>query len=325
MIEKRSVLFVGVQAKEPSASGRSANFFTAAKGLGFQVCRSMSENPSLLVCLDWDNSVKKFIKVQKARGGKSALVCLEPSVVIPLNYVKQVQEMFDKVIQVGRSTRSVIVPWPQSWLDLSSAGKSRITDRAIMVQSAKYSLVGGQLYSLRVKLAKNDNRIDVFGRGWLESPIRTIARLCVELSIAMRARVYLDWSAIWIAFQKPKNYRGPVSSKNAAMADYRVAVVIENCQEYMSEKLFDSLFAGCIPIYVGADLNAFGIPEALYVKADPTVESVSDGIDKALSMDYEAWHAEVSDFLGKHETRAKWDAFHAMPHILRMASTTLSV
>lgn len=322
LIENMSLLFVGVQAKEPSASGRSANFYNAAKGLGFKVCRSIVENPSLLVCLDWDDSVKKLIKDQKARGGKSALICLEPSVVIPLNYVKQVQEMFDTVIQVGRPTQSAIVPWPQSWLDLSSSGKSRITDRAIMIQSAKYSLVVGQLYSLRVKLAKNDNRVDVFGHGWLESPMRIIARLCVELCIAMRARAHLDWNAIRTAFQKPKNYLGPAPSKNSAMADYRAAVIIENCQEYMSEKLFDCLFAGCIPIYVGTDLEAFGIPEALYVKADPTVKSVSDGIDIALSMDYETWHSEVRGFLGKHETRARWDAYHAMPHILQMASTT---
>lgn len=319
MSENESILFVGVQAEEPQDSSHSANFFSAARRLGFKVCRSISENPSLVVCLDWNQAALAAIKRQKSQGRRAALICLEPSVVSPLSYSKRVQELFDTVILVGRPKPPPIVPWPQTWLHPSAAGKGTLVDKAVMIQSAKYSFVKGQLYGLRVEVAKKDSRIDVFGRGWSECTLQTTARLLLELRIALRASAILDWSAIRTAFQKPKNYLGPASDKASAMRDYRVAVVIENQQDYMSEKFFDSLFAGCIPVYVGADLSRFGIPDSLYVRADSTAKSVSASITKALLMDYEAWSSEVHHFLEDPENRLKWDAYQVLPKILEIA------
>jgi hypothetical protein len=319
MSENTSVLFVGAQAEEPHDSSNSANFFSAARGLGVKVCRSITENPSLVVCLDWNQEAYAVIKKQRGQGRRAALICLEPSVVSPLNYSKRVQKLFDTVILVGRPKPPPIVPWPQTWLHPSAVGERRMVDRAVMIQSAKYSFVKGQLYSLRIEVAKKDARIDVFGRGWRESTLRTTARLVLELRIALRARATLDWSAIRTAFQKPKNYLGPAASKFTAMGDYRVSVVIENQQGYMSEKFFDSLFAGCIPVYVGPDLGRFGIPNSLYVKADSTAKSVSGSVTKALLMDYETWSLEVHNFLQDPANRYKWDAYQVLPNILKLA------
>ena len=319
MNENRSILFVGVQALEPRGSRNSANFFSAARGLGLKVCQSIAENPSLVVCLDWNQAAYAVIKRQKIQGRRAALVCIEPSVVLPLNYSKKVQNLFDTVILVGRPKPPPIMPWPQTWLHHSVVGKSRMIDKAVMIQSAKYSFVKGQLYGLRVEVAKNDARIDVFGRGWRESKLQTTGRLLLELRIALRAWAILDWSAIRTAFLKPKNYLGPATSKLSAMGDYRVSVVIENQQDYMSEKFFDSLFAGCIPVYVGPDLSRFGIPDSLYVKAESTALSVSGSITKALLMDYEAWSSEVHNFLQDPENRCKWDAYQVLPNILKLA------
>jgi len=317
--ENESILFVGVQAEEPKDSSNSANFFSAARRLGVKVCRSITETPSLVVCLDWNQAAYAAIKRQKSQGRRAALICFEPSVVSPLSYSKRVQKLFDTVILVGRPKPPPIVPWPQTWLHSSAMGKSTMVDKAVMIQSAKYSFVRGQLYGLRVEVAKKDARIDVFGRGWSESTLQTTARLLLELRIALTASAILDWSTLRTAFQKPKNYLGPAQSKVSAMGDYRVAVVIENQQDYMSEKFFDSLFAGCIPVYVGPDLSRFGIPNSIYVGADPTAESVSESITKALLMDYEAWSSEVHHFLEDPENRLKWDAYQVLPNILELA------
>jgi hypothetical protein len=103
------------------------------------------------------------------------------------------------------------------------------------------------------------------------------------------------------------------------MAKFKVAVVIENSQEYMSEKFFDSLFARCIPVYVGAELEPFGIPDSLYVKAAPTRESVSKAISIALAMDYESWRSKVDAFLEDPQTRDKWDGKSATRRILELS------
>jgi hypothetical protein len=189
----------------------------------------------------------------------------------------------------------------------------------VLIQSAKYSFVKGQLYGLRIRLASTDERIDVYGYGWTEHSWRTWARLAVELVRAIKGGAKLDLSTFKTAFGRPLSYLGPVESKNVAMAKFKVAVVIENSQEYMSEKLFDAFFARCIPVYVGAELEPFGIPDSLYVRASPSQESVSEAISFALSMDYESWRSKVDAFLEDPQTREKWDGKSATRRILELA------
>jgi hypothetical protein len=61
--------------------------------------------------------------------------------------------------------------------------------------------------------------------------------------------------------------------------------VIENSPDYVSEKLFDVLVHGVVPLYVGPPLEEFGIPSSLVVQCgmDPqqVVENVM-GLDTEL-------------------------------------------
>ncbi len=62
-------------------------------------------------------------------------------------------------------------------------------------------------------------------------------------------------------------YKGTVEDKITTMSNYRFALCIENIiyPGYITEKIFDCLFAGCIPIYYGApDIQDF-IPENCYI------------------------------------------------------------
>lgn len=66
----------------------------------------------------------------------------------------------------------------------------------------------------------------------------------------------------------PKSYRGPVVSKIETLKNYRFSVCFENARDiegYITEKIFDSLFAGCIPIYWGAPDIEKWIPAPLYL------------------------------------------------------------
>jgi len=50
-------------------------------------------------------------------------------------------------------------------------------------------------------------------------------------------------------------YRGPCATKWKKLAEYKYNLVIENSNEeyYISEKIFDSLISGCMPIYHGSE------------------------------------------------------------------------
>ena len=62
-------------------------------------------------------------------------------------------------------------------------------------------------------------------------------------------------------------YRGPIQDKLGVLSGYRFALVIENTRfpGYISEKLFDCLFAGCVPIYDGAPDVARVVPSEAFV------------------------------------------------------------
>jgi hypothetical protein len=51
---------------------------------------------------------------------------------------------------------------------------------------------------------------------------------------------------------------------------------MENEASYVSEKLFDALVYGCIPIYVGPNLEEFGIPQNVAFKIESNSTDVLD-------------------------------------------------
>jgi hypothetical protein len=62
-------------------------------------------------------------------------------------------------------------------------------------------------------------------------------------------------------------YRGSCISKYAVLSRYAFSLCFENMQMegYLTEKLFDCLYAGTIPVYLGASNISELVPESVYV------------------------------------------------------------
>jgi hypothetical protein len=318
MTDSINVTFVGINREGFLAS---QNFGADPKILNEkrQVTNSESVEPDLLICVDADGSSLRQASKLKKTGVKTVLVASEPSVVIPENYSKRRCAVFEGIVEVGRPNCNPLLAWPQNPFSEPYSGPKANSGNAILIQSRKYSFVKGQLYGLRVQLAARDKRVSVVGHSWDEPWYRTIGRLLIELSRAVRAGAALDLSTLITGFQKPINLLGPAESKNEAMRAFTAAVVIENSQEYMSEKLFDAFVGGSIPVYVGADLEPFGIPSDLYVKSEASLESLQRGITEALAMDYELWQSRVQSFLSDEKTIQTWEYSRAHKTILNAA------
>ena len=64
------------------------------------------------------------------------------------------------------------------------------------------------------------------------------------------------------------SYKGKVDSKNETMQNYKFAICYENIKDqngYITEKIFDCFFAGCIPIYWGAKNVTEHIPKECFI------------------------------------------------------------
>lgn len=146
-----------------------------------------------------------------------------------------------------------------------------------------------ELYSEREKTVRwfeqnHPAEFDLYGVGW--------DRRTFSGPLLVRA---LNRIAPLTRLLAPKfpSYRGTTARKNALLRNYKFSICYENAREipgYVTEKIFDCLFAGCVPVYWGApditeyvpqdcfiDRRVFNSHEELYafLKAMPETELVS--------------------------------------------------
>lgn len=147
--------------------------------------------------------------------------------------------------------------WPQphmhvlepSWNNLTRQNRIVVINGNHLPRSFR-----GELYSKRIEamasLAKDD-LVDLYGRGWEKW-----------------------WSpeSMWPAYWKNRKalrsiHRGSCRSKIETLSQYRFCLCFENMamKGYVTEKIFDCLYAGTIPLYLGAkDIESL-IPSDAYV------------------------------------------------------------
>lgn len=141
------------------------------------------------------------------------------------------------------------------------------TDRkfACMLAGNKWSSRPEELYSARLRVIEwymehAPARFDLYGPGWdLPTPSSLLRRIARKLPALRRA--FAPHVAIW---------RGQVLSKQSVMSQYRFCYCFENFSGpfgWITEKLFDALFAGVVPVYRG-DTNVINhIPAECFIDA----------------------------------------------------------
>ena len=64
------------------------------------------------------------------------------------------------------------------------------------------------------------------------------------------------------------SYKGRVESKKDTLEQYKFSICFENAKDipgYITEKIFDCFFAGCVPVYWGANNVSEHIPEDCFI------------------------------------------------------------
>ena len=130
-----------------------------------------------------------------------------------------------------------------------------------MIAGNKTSNHPMELYSERLKLIKwyqqnHPNKFDLYGTQWNEFYFghSLIARLINKL--------------VFFKISKLSFYRGGIKSKHNTLKKYRFSVCYENIKDqngYVTEKIFDSFFSGCVPIYLGAKNITSCIPKKCFI------------------------------------------------------------
>lgn len=170
------------------------------------------------------------------------------------------------------------------------------------------------LYTERVKTIHWFERhapeqFDLFGSGWEVSPPRSgkIGRL--------RHRVALMWARRTGRNAFP-SYRGKVISKFETLQRYRFAVCYENVRDlpgYITEKIFDCFFAGCVPIYWGASNVTDYIPRECFIDRREFInhEDLYQYLTNMTETEYQARQNEIQTFLVSTEAKPFFAEFFA--------------
>lgn len=115
-----------------------------------------------------------------------------------------------------------------------------------------YVTEGGSLYGERLRIAREcedalGDQFDIFGPGWPK----------VEGGTKHKPGFFSARGA----------YKG---SKLELLQNYRFTIAYENCLNdcgYITEKLFDALLAGCVPVYLGNESILNYVPEDVFIDA----------------------------------------------------------
>jgi hypothetical protein len=123
-----------------------------------------------------------------------------------------------------------------------------------------------ELYSERVKaiqwFQKNaPSDFKLYGNGW-SVPMKRLGRMG---KLHYRIEKIFFWLMGRLAFP---SYQGPIKTKYDVLMQTKFCICFENARDisgYITEKIFDCLFAGCIPIYWGdADVGGV-IPHSCFI------------------------------------------------------------
>jgi hypothetical protein len=218
------------------------------------------------------------------------LVTFEPRTVNPLMYSAKARAAYGKVYvpsaQHQLSDQEVVYGGG----GLSDAGevkhnlieyhsRERDFSTLVMVNENKFSLVPESLYSLRARVIKKFIRagfeFNLGGRNWNRPLLWWIRSQAYAALQCYASGQKMDFRLLRIPFLLGKRrlkYAGSVDSSVEFQSRFGFSAVIENEATYVTEKLFNAIQAGTVPLYCGPELQSMGIPETVAIQVRPSPE-----------------------------------------------------
>jgi len=238
---------------------------------------------------------------QKAPGQRFYLLALESVAVLPINFKVERYKHFDKVFtwkddiidnkQVIKINYSFLIK-PDNVFDLKNKTKF-----ACLFANRKRSTHKLELYSERIKAIQwfennHPDEIDLYGAGWEKFYNRNFIDKIIQ-SLKYKHPVPA----------KPYScYKGFVPDKISLLKNYKFSICYENIRSipgYITEKIFDCFFAGCVPVYWGANNVTDHIPADCFIdkREFPDYEKLYRFLKSMTDKDYMGYLDATQRFL----------------------------
>ena len=288
------------------------------------------------------NHEKKLYRDFIKSGGDpkcSILIQMEPETIFPAQYKKRIEDKYGLIISPGSSKYSVdsdlFVGWPYKYhlnpaepnekdpdlrlaLDFNSLDAllslenwKKRSHKLVMIAANKVSPISSSNYGIRRHLAKTaqSNQLEVYGSLWDEKIyFRARHRLAV-LVAAMRQGTFPNLKHVYASlFRKYKTTKGAVPDKHKLLKDTKFNLVVENSNKVVTEKIFDALINGAIPVYIGPDLVDFGIPREVAIIGSSDISKIETTIENIADQKIEVYLESIKGFLMSDYFRMSWES-----------------
>lgn len=212
---------------------------------------------------------------------KSHVILSESAFIRPDNYELKRHKSFNKVFtwsdDLVDNNKYIKLNFCQTFPNKINKDLSQKTKLCVMIAGKKFvnpnlphELVQKDLYQERVNIIRwyeknQEKHFDLYGIGWNKfkfTKSKTLRYLNKFNSItSLMGKIYPV---------KYPSYRGTVTSKVRTMEKYWFSYCYENARDipgYITEKIFDSFFSGCVPVYLGAQNISDYIPANTFIDA----------------------------------------------------------
>jgi hypothetical protein len=207
---------------------------------------------------------------EKLSGKFNVLILVEPRTVNPIQYKKKHLNKFNLVIPTSPVRAASLgledyIYAPLHFIDPLDQITRRDLDFVIL-NANKFSSNSENLYALRRKISKylykNGFSYELYGLDWHMSKFKELRERIWSIRKELKCLRIPNFFAAFSEFTyRYPEYKGSPYNKQEVLCKFKYAVIIENEADYISEKIFDAIFSGCVPLYVGPSLNAYPILE----------------------------------------------------------------
>jgi hypothetical protein len=297
------------------------------------------EEADFIVNLNHNRDAFINFKANERTARKAFLIALEPFSVYPSQYSLKSLTRYEKTYFPGNVLRQDVsddfLAWPYTFnknpshpevleQDLEAYLINQFTSGVfsvenwkqrkrtlVMIAGNKVSPTSENLYGLRRLLARSfdDNYFQLFGPLWSDGPLKRIHHRAGVANFAFRSGYWPRIKPIYGDLHH--RYRcsvGLVADKHSVLKDSKYSLVVENSLENITEKLFDSLINGSIPIYIGPSLRKAGIPPGVAIEGITDALSMQSRIKRLTESEISNYLTEISNFLSSDNFRNVWNS-----------------
>lgn len=224
---------------------------------------------------------------QISKKKNQVLVLVEPEVVRPDLYRTKVWKNFFAVLPLSRYRAERLNQ--KNWFDLpvtlpqyKKSNGSR-ADRWAIVNEHKFSASKRSQYGLRRALVKyfefeRPQDLDLYGVEWNKKKTIELRRRFYALrthGVRSGLKFSENFSDLWHKFSLVK---GHMQENLEPLQKYNYSIVIENDLDYISEKVWKSIYAGAVPVYVGPNLDYDLALKNIVVCSDASLDQIKSTI-----------------------------------------------